>query len=504
MAIRISQRQIHSSMVSRMNDNLSAYMKTHLQSSTQKKVNKPSDDPYGASQIMNSHAQLTAIEQYKDNLSMASGWLTTAGGVLGQVNTSLTRLVEIMEQGVTGTYTAEQRDILATEVRTMFGQMLTAANSKFNGRYLFGGHKTDSTAFVETLHINARDPQMDGVQYNVKGSLSKTAIVQFTEDKALDAVPPPTFRYTLDNGKTWTTGSWTAGPPQTMNCGSDIDIELFNITGVNVSAVTDLTSSTETGTWLYVRPSAEYKGDTNNPTVVQSYPYTSPVGASASGVFNRDVSVRIDNVAGGKIFYSYSTDDGTSWTSGDAPDTPPRKLPIAGGFLNLDNSPTVGSQFVVRPHRADIDLTIGPNASITINSIGCDIFGGLYAEPFSEKGAQPVMDDVSRNLFEVMGKAIAFLETNGQTGAQEIFAQVKSCIEQVTKAETTMGARINRVDTIKYQLEQMKLDENSRLADIEDADLSEIMTKLSQQELAYRSVLQSSSMIMQISLLNFL
>lgn len=508
MALRVSQRNMYNSMINRMNNNLTAYMKSHLQSSTQKKVNKPSDDPYGASQIMRSYAQLEAITSYKDNLSMATGWLKQADGVLSMVDTSLQKLIGILEQGATGTYSDEQRRSMGLEARQILEQMLTYANADFNGSYLFGGHKTDSSAFVLAHHAHSNHADMAGVEYSVKGNPAYTTVIQFTGNGNLDDPIPPTFRYSQDGGDTWQVGSWNLGPPRTMQCGPDVDIELDNITGVPVTAVNPSNKNEGgNGTWIYVRPTAEYKGDTNNPTVVQSYPYTNPVGAQASGVFNRDVAVRIDNVAGGTIYYSYSTDDGTSWTHGEAADTHPRKLYVAGGFLNLDNPPTAGNQFIIRPHRADVNLNIGPNgAMLTINNVGCDVFGGIYAPPFSTGGAQPVMqNDPASNLFEVLGKAVGYLETNNQSGCQEALAAInENVIGKINEARTSLGARVNRSDEIKYQLGQKELAENSRLVDLEDADLSELMTRMAQQELAYRTVLQSSSMIMQISLLNFI
>lgn len=508
MALRVTQRNMYTNMIGRMNNNLSAYMKTHEQSSSQKKVNRPSDDPYGASQIMHSYTQLNAINSYKDNLSMATGWLKQADNALSMVNTSMEKLIGLLEQGSTGTYNAEQRKDMGMQARQILEQMLTYANADFNGRYLFGGHKTDSSAYVLAHHAHSNHPDMAGVEYSVKGNPAYTTIIQFTQNGNLDDVPPPEFRYSQDGGDTWQTGTWSAGPPQAMHCGPDVAIELDNIAGVPVQAVDPANiKETDNGTWVYVRPTAEYKGDTNNPSVVQSYPYTNPVGAEASGVFNRDVAVRIDRVDGGKIFYSYSTDDGSSWTAGEAADTNPRKLYVAGGFLNLDATPTVPSQYIIRPHRADINLNIGPNgATLTINNIGCDIFGGLYAPPFSNSGAQPVMENnLDSNLFEVLGKAVGYLETNNQSGCQEALDAINNGVaSQISQARTSLGARINRADEIKFQLEQKVLDENDRLSSLEDADLSELMTRMAQQELAYRTVLQSSSMIMQISLINFL
>jgi flagellar hook-associated protein 3 FlgL len=220
------------------------------------------------------------------------------------------------------------------------------------------------------------------------------------------------------------------------------------------------------------------------------------------------------------VIYSYSSDDGSTWTQswapvGDSSATPPTttKLAVAGGLLNLDNIDTIitgtgiddldGSQFIIRPHRADIDLAIGPNASITVNNVGCDVFGGLFEPPFATNGAQPV-GDPRQNLFEVIGKAIAFLETNSQTGAQEILDMCMEVDSHIGVMRATIGARMNRTEAIAFQLDSLEIDENDRLSSLEDVDLSELMIRLSQQQLAYQSVLQSSSMIMQMSLMDYL
>ena len=42
------------------------------------------------------------------------------------------------------------------------------------------------------------------------------------------------------------------------------------------------------------------------------------------------------------------------------------------------------------------------------------------------------------------------------------------------------------------------------MSSIEDADLTELLTRLAQQQMAYQSILQSSSMIMQLNLTKFI
>ena len=67
-----------------------------------------------------------------------------------------------------------------------------------------------------------------------------------------------------------------------------------------------------------------------------------------------------------------------------------------------------------------------------------------------------------------------------------------------------MGGRLNRVDVATQTLQTIGDSETQTLSNIEDVDFVELMTKIAQQELVYQSVLKSSSMLMQLSLLNFI
>jgi len=308
----------------------------------------------------------------------------------------------------------------------------------------------------------------------------------------------------MDGGETWANGSWNAGPPRTMVAGS-VQVEPIFSGAANVTAVNPGNpNENNNGTWVYVRPTAVYNGDTNDAIVIQAYNNSSGVSGTAKGTFNRDVSVRIDDISSGVIQYSYSLDDGQSWVNASAPDTAPFDLPLLNGFLTLSGTPAAGDQYIVHPERANIDLNIGTNASITVNNVGKDVFGGIYAPAFSTNGPQPAMSNWSQNLFEVIGTAIAALETNSQQGVQEALVNVKSVIEYIGRQRASVGVRMNRAEAIAQQLETLKMDESERLSSLEDVDVAELLTRLSQQQLVYNSVLKSSSMIMQMSLMNFL
>jgi len=67
-----------------------------------------------------------------------------------------------------------------------------------------------------------------------------------------------------------------------------------------------------------------------------------------------------------------------------------------------------------------------------------------------------------------------------------------------------VGARENRMTVASGVLDNLKANQFEQLSVTEDVDISELMTRLAQQQLAYQSVLKSSSMIMNLSLMNYL
>lgn len=493
-----------------MNKNLSDLVESNIQSSSQLRINKPSDDPVGAGRVITYRASLSGMAQYTDNISQASGWLSSADSVLsssGSVQEILTAVKTLAQQGATGTYDATNREQISYALRQHFQQLINLANSSYAGKYIFSGQKTGSPAFAEGLAVTCVDSgsNLTGVNFTAEGSAQSTTLIQaLTTDTAENA----SYRYTTDGGKTWTdisASDITLDYPETGRMritagGASVIMDM----GVTVTAVdTENSNSTDNGTWLYIRPTAIYKGDDNDTQVVIPYGSTTNTAAdvSASGNFTRDTAVRIDANDGTTITYSYSLDDGATWKQGTASAVSPALLPVSGGYLSLANAPAAGEQYIISPHRADINLAISATDSITVNLVGKDVFGGLYADPAT--GELNAVDN-GGNLFEVIGNLIAAAETNNQEGMAQALDELTNVMNVVLSKAALVGGRENRLSFTESALTLRQMHEEDRMSSIEDVDVTVLMTKLAQQELAYSSVLKSSSMIMQMSLVDYI
>lgn len=509
MAIRVTQGLMYNSFVSSMNTNLSNLMESNLQASSQKKVNRPSDDPFNSGRILNTRATLSTLSVYQENINQAMGWLSTADGIVGSgtgsVQTILSRLTELAEQGASETYDKMNREQIAYEIRQMYQQLISLANTKFDGKYIFGGQKTDSPPYraglaADCSDVDASDPDsIANAEFHVDGDTSASVVIQATSDGPAGSA---TYRYSTDAGKTWQDATVTDNMPNPGECtiqAGGVSVRVSDNTK-NVTSVDQKNDSRkDNGTWITVRPTAIYQGDETSNKVVSSYG-TSVTGA-AEGTFNRNVAIRIDSIENGQVIYSYSTDDGSNWAQSKTPVG--SNLAIPGGYLTLSGTPKAGDQFQIQPHLADIKFQIGESDSITVNMIGMDIFGGLYDYPQDGKG-DPVAVDGYANLFEVVGKLVAAAETNSPDDMGQAVADLKEVMNVVMTRAADIGGRENRLEITSGALVIRTYSEEDNLSQMEDVDVSELMTRLSQQQIAYNSVLKSSSMIMQMSLVNFL
>ena len=133
---------------------------------------------------------------------------------------------------------------------------------------------------------------------------------------------------------------------------------------------------------------------------------------------------------------------------------------------------------------------------IDVNRVGTEVFGGYYDD-------KPVLSD-DTNLFNIMGDFIAALEFNSQEGCQEAYSKLSSCLEYVTTQTSRTGALENRVSLAYDVNNSTLLSQEEVLSGTEDIDLTELLSKLTQQQTTYQTVLMASSKIMNIGLMNYL
>jgi flagellar hook-associated protein 3 FlgL len=112
---------------------------------SQKRINRPSDDPLGMGKVLDYRQTLSSIEQYETNIQSGKERLEVTEITLDLVDELLqgVRAIAMSEAGGT----TESRQLTAEEVKNLFDQVLDLANSKLNGNYMFSGYQTQTAPF---------------------------------------------------------------------------------------------------------------------------------------------------------------------------------------------------------------------------------------------------------------------------------------------------------------------------------------------------------------------
>ena len=138
--MRISTNQIFTLGLNGMLNQQTELIKTQQQIASGEKLQRPSDDPVTAVQILNFEREANLLDQYITNVDIVKNKLSVEEGLLDGVTNVLQRVRELAVQGLNDTYTATDRDDIAQEVKILNQELLAIANSQDeSGNYLFSG-----------------------------------------------------------------------------------------------------------------------------------------------------------------------------------------------------------------------------------------------------------------------------------------------------------------------------------------------------------------------------
>jgi flagellar hook-associated protein 3 FlgL len=142
------------------------------QVSTGRRVNNLGDDPAAAAELVFNDAQTSQDVQFQTNISDVQSKIQTADSVMNSATQLLTSAISLGTQGATGTLTDADRQSIAAQVAGLQQQMLSLANTNYQGTYIFSG--TDVTTQPFTQDSSAPS----GITYNGNSAVTSVQISQ--------------------------------------------------------------------------------------------------------------------------------------------------------------------------------------------------------------------------------------------------------------------------------------------------------------------------------------
>lgn len=213
------------------------------QVSSGKKDPRPSADLSGALHLSAARDQQGALNRYASNLNSIQSRLANTDDTLQEATNVMRRIGELALLGLSDTTSADQKEIIATEVKVLRQGFVDLANSRDDtGRALFGGFSTRHDPFIETSEGVVFQGDAGVLELKVSETLSlQSGLNGLDVFRAASSESPfevvDNLVSALDGGAS-ASGSATSSDSLELNLSSDRDAQEWSLvlTGPNGSS----------------------------------------------------------------------------------------------------------------------------------------------------------------------------------------------------------------------------------------------------------------------------
>ena len=204
---RVTTSQIWASSNANIQASKARVAQLTAQSSSGQLITKPSDDPAASAAIMSVLNQQSATAQYGTNISDGQGWLSTADSTMTSAENLVRQAKDLaIQAGNSGTSTTTSRTALATQLEGIRDDLLSAANTRYNGRSVFAGTSDAATAFDPTTFAY-NGPTASSTSTAADGTTTTTVSAVGSVERRIGAGPADRVTVSADGLAAFGSGS---------------------------------------------------------------------------------------------------------------------------------------------------------------------------------------------------------------------------------------------------------------------------------------------------------
>lgn len=512
--MRITNTMMRNNSLLNMQKNKAAYNKYLEQYNTEKKISRPSDDPTIAVRALKYRSTLVEIKQYKSNIDDARAWMDATETYLKDVNGRMDEMISYCTQAATGTYSAEQRQDIVTQLK-QFSQYIYEqdANADYAGRYLFTGYRTDvpmlfdkaqknvTYAITENLDIN----EIKKYQY-VYGQAEYSATATADDYASSASKYQSTHRIALSYDNVDANGAVTLRYKDSTGASHTLSTATGDITIKSV--VTK--NATPPGTDKY--------NEHLNPGENDVY-YVPETGEL---VFGDKIYEQIRAGSDLKVDYNKTEFDKNdirpehyficTATDNTRPANDPKRTInyTSAGTQSISYQVNFSQTLAVNTEGCNaISMSVGRKIDEIINI--CNDYDVIEANLRSVEKRIADCDEGDTATLENLNELKSQLETQialqKQVLGDALGSGITTCQESqdcLNIALADHGARYKRMEMTEEGLKTQEMDTEEAKSENEDADLGEAYVLFNQANLLYQATLGATSKILGQSLLNFI
>lgn len=509
-----------------LQDNLTTQM------STQKKINRASDDPVVAIRALRLRSNVTEVSQYySKNIPDADSWMKITEDALKNTASIITSMIEQVTKGSNGDLTSSDRSIIIEQLKALSDEVYATGDASFAGRYVFTGYRTDTA-----LSFQAKSTD---TTYSITEQLNRDAIDSVTHVNMGDL-------------SSWTNASYAtgavAGVDETQISTADVyrirmayddlddvlpTIEYYDATGtMQTINATGFALSTDTST--YAPDPYTYVSDNPSEVILIKDTGELLIGKDTYDTLmgtKDDPTTSLVNEAEIRITYSktnFAAEDlrpehyyactATTWevdSDGENTTTPKEIIDYNQDYLDG----------IVE--KQSIEYDVGFNQTIKVNTTADEAFNlGIRREiddlvaalqnvvnledlkkSISSKikeTTDPAELETLNNQLTAADKALTYGKDTCQKRFEKGITSLQGFLNDTSLAITGVGTRSSKLELIEQRMQNQKTTFETLKSENEDIDITEVAIQLSSAELTYEAALTATGKLVQNTLLQYI
>ena len=180
MSMRITNSMVQRNVLADLNSVSEKLTRSQMQAASGKQINKPSDDPFHASQAMALRQSIGGTQQYQRNVEDAMGWAEMTEDALDDITQNAISARDLLVQGGTDSSDQSARDAIAAEMEQLIGAIKQGAAQTYRGSYVLSGTSTATRPYAagadDTYHGDEAgyDPAIAGIAREIGPGVTLT------------------------------------------------------------------------------------------------------------------------------------------------------------------------------------------------------------------------------------------------------------------------------------------------------------------------------------------
>nr|WP_300769873.1 hypothetical protein [uncultured Acetatifactor sp.] len=546
--MRITNKIMQRNNLSNINTNKMYQDKLSTQMSTQKKINRPSEDPVVAIRSLRLRSNVTEITQYySKNIPDAESWIKITEDSLSKLSDIIANMAAQCTRGTNSDFTTTDRGTILEQLKLLADEVYATGDADYAGRYVFTGLRTDTPlSFLSEQERN----------YTITEQLDKSALDEFTSVNTGKVLEINSSNYNDANYSNITEDSITSVDVHRIRLAYNDCSDAFtpkisfiqddgngNIQEVLWAGVTGTTpppkyeivkmNSHQTNPDPYT-----YAADPNHKNEIVYIPETGELLLGEDAY--KEVMAKKDlestsNINEGEIRITYEK---SHWQKGDLrPEhyfaCEADKLDDTGAVVKDDQGKTIripynDTYLTTNAERQVIEYDVGFNQTIRINSRADECFKhGIGREVDDIIAAMENVQELERaqadikaimeklpegdagmptlqNQLDAVEKALTYAKKKEQKMFEGGISAFQKYLDEANLCVTACGSRGSKLDLIKNRSQNQKTTYETLKSQNEDIDITEVAIQLTSAELTYDAALMAAGKVMQTSLMNFI